>query len=349
VHTETDTCSICGNAAGNRAFTAREMMFGRRDSFEYLECACCGCVQLKTVPDDLSPYYPDNYLGTAAGYEPRSALVRFLRHQRARHWLYGGNPLGRLLASMIGLPQDIGFGVSDPYAWLRRCGVGFDSDILEVGCGAGSLLLMLRDDGFRNVEGVDLFVPESLCYENGVRVLKADIYGIQKQYDLIMLHHTFEHMPEPLAVLRQLHRLLRPSRFVVIRIPVASSCAYRTYGADWAQLDAPRHLFLHTVRSMELLAAASGFRISDVTHDSTAFQFWASEQYLADIPLRDERSYLTNPGASMFSPEQIAEFRRAAEDLNRRRDGDSACFYLEKKEEGNHRGAEGVLAEARRQ
>ena len=189
---------------------------------------------------------------------------------------------------------------------------------------------MLRDDGFRNVEGVDLFVPESLCYQNGVRVLKADIYGIQKQYDLIMLHHTFEHMPEPLAVLRQLHRLLRPSRFVVIRIPVASSFAYRTYGANWAQLDAPRHLFLHTVRSIELLAAASGFRIADVTHDSTEFQLWASEQYLADIPLRDERSYLTNPGTSLFSPSQIADFRRAADDLNRKGDGDSACFYLQR-------------------
>jgi len=330
---EDRACSICGNATGNREFTAREMMFGRRDRFEYVECARCGCVQLKTVPEDLSPYYPDNYLGAAARYLPRSALVRFLRHQRARHWLYGGNPLGMLLAALVGLPQDLGFGVTDPYAWLKRCGVGFDSGILDVGCGAGGLLRMLGDDGFRNVEGVDLFIPESLSCKNGVRIQKGDIYGIQKQYDLIMLHHTFEHMPEPLAVLRQLHRLLRPNRFVVIRIPVASSFAYRKYGADWAQLDAPRHLFLHTVRSMELLAAASGFRIADVTYDSTEFQFWASEQYRAGIPLRDERSYLTNPGASMFSPKQIADFRRAADDLNRKGDGDSACFYLQNKGE----------------
>ena len=109
MHGKTYSCLICGNAVGNRAFTAREMMFGRRDSFEYVECGRCGCVQLTNVPDDLSPYYPDNYLGTAARYEPRSALVRFLRHQRARHWLYGRNPLGRLLASMVALPQDLGF------------------------------------------------------------------------------------------------------------------------------------------------------------------------------------------------------------------------------------------------
>ncbi len=332
MHGETDSCSICGNAAGNRVFTAREMMFGRRDSFEYLECAGCGCVQLKTVPKDLSPYYPDTYLDTAARYEPRTALVRFLRQHRARHWLNGGNPLGRLLAAIFGEPQGIGFGIASPYVWLRRCGISFDSEILDVGCGSGALLLMLRDDGFKNVEGVDLFIRESLSYKNGVRILKGDIYGIHKQYDLIMLHHSFEHMPEPLAVLQQLHRLLRPSRFVVIRIPVASSFAYRKYGADWVQLDAPRHLFLHTVKSMELLAAAGGFRIAGVTHDSTEFQFWASEQYLADIPLRDERSHLTNPGTSMFPREQIEAFRRAAVDLNRKGDGDSACFFLQREE-----------------
>lgn len=163
-----------------------------------------------------------------------------------------------------------------------------------------------------------------------MRILKGDIFGIQKQYDLIMLHHSFEHMPRPLAVLQQVHRLLRPSRFVVIRIPVASSFAYRKYGEHWVQLDPPRHLFLHTVRSMELLAAASDFRIADVIHDSTEFQFWASDQYRDNIPLRDERSYLTNPGTSMFSPSQIADFRRAADDLNREGDGDSACFVLQR-------------------
>jgi SAM-dependent methyltransferase len=331
IHDEDLACSICGNAAGNREFTAREMMFGRRDRFVYVECAGCGCVQLKTVPDDLSPYYPDTYLDIAAHYTPRGALVRYLRHHRARHWLHGGNPLGRLLTAIFGEPQGIGFGIVNPYVWLRQCGIGFDSEILDVGCGSGALLLMLRDDGFRNVEGVDLFIRESLSYKNGVRILKGDIYGIYKQYDLVMLHHSFEHMPEPLAVLQQLHRLLRPSRFVVIRIPVASSFAYRKYGADWVQLDAPRHLFLHTVKSMELLAAASGFRIVDVTHDSTEFQFWASEQYCDDIPLRDERSYLSNPDMSIFSPAQIADFRRAADGLNRKGDGDSACFYLQRK------------------
>src|SRR5690606_13809129 len=113
-----------------------------------------------------------------------------------------------------------------------------------------------------------------------------------------------------------------------IRVPVADSWAWRHYGTDWVQLDAPRHLFLHTRRSLDLLAADAGLVVERVADDSGAFQFWGSEQYRRDIPLRDPRSYAVNPRASDFTAAQIREFRRRAADLNARGEGDQASFYL---------------------
>lgn len=55
------SCRICGNAHQNQRFAAREMMFGSRDKFDYLECARCDCLQIEEVPADLSQYYPANY------------------------------------------------------------------------------------------------------------------------------------------------------------------------------------------------------------------------------------------------------------------------------------------------
>ena len=55
-----ESCRICGNSENNRKHIAREMMFGTRERFEYLECARCGTVQLIDVPD-LSRYYPEDY------------------------------------------------------------------------------------------------------------------------------------------------------------------------------------------------------------------------------------------------------------------------------------------------
>ncbi len=145
-----------------------------------------------------------------------------------------------------------------------------------------------------------------------------------------MLHHTFEHMDQPHAVMSDFFRLLKPGKTALVRVPLVSSLAFRRYGADWVQLDAPRHLYLHTVDSMKRVAEKAGLETTDVVFDSTAFQFWGSEQYRSGIPLRDPRSYAMDPSKSPFTPADILEFEREAARLNESGEGDQACFYLRK-------------------
>ena len=91
-------CKICGNSVGNTLYTVREMMFGTREEFEYLECAQCGCVQLWNVPADLSPYYPPDYYSFEAGSAEQFGLLRdFVRKQKHSYCLQGKNPLGKML------------------------------------------------------------------------------------------------------------------------------------------------------------------------------------------------------------------------------------------------------------
>ena len=324
------SCSVCENSSGNSRFTAREMMFGRRDEFLYMECGQCGCVALQDVPRDLSSYYPADYYSQQPTLYPRSGLRHFIRRQRALYCLHGKNPLGWLVTKRYGRPAADIFGSPDYYKWLKTCGVALTSRIADVGCGAGSLLYRLHDDGFTDLTGIDPFVDKTQQIAQGFRILKQDIYSVDERFDLVMLHHTFEHMPEPARALRHLYTLLNPRCFLLIRIPVASSFAFRKYRQHWAQLDAPRHLLLHTLASMKMLAQQSGFLFQDVVFDSSDFQFWASEQYARDIPLKDKRSYNVNPAESVFSKEDIVGYQTAADQLNRDQDGDSACFYFYK-------------------
>ena len=305
-------------------------MFGLRDEFEYVECAHCGCVHLAEVPADVARYYPSDYFPEPPLLARRFALKRVLWNQRARYCLTGTGSLGRLLVARWGRPRAGIFGSPDYYTWLRRCGVDFNSSILDVGCGLGSLLAQLHNDGFGRLMGVDPFIDQSIHYAPVFDVVKQALAETEGEFDLIMLHHTLEHMPDPLSVLRDVYRLLRPGRYALIRIPVASSLAYKTYGPHWVQLDAPRHLFLHSVESLRLIAERAGFQLADVVFDSSEFQFWGSEQYAHDVPLKDDRSYGVNPEKSMFDEGQIREFRERAMALNASGEGDSACFYLYK-------------------
>jgi SAM-dependent methyltransferase len=212
---------------------------------------------------------------------------------------------------------------------LSHHGISGSSQLLDVGSGVGLLLLRLRRLGFGRLIGIDPFVARGLHLPGGITVLKRRISEMAGNFDYIVLNHSFEHMASPLDVLKHVRRLLAPDGRVLITTPVASSFAWREYGVDWVQLDAPRHLFVHSLKSVQILAHQAGLRVTDVVFDSTDFQFWGSEQYRAGISLYDKRSYALSPHRSIFTPEQLASFRRRADELNAAQCGDSASFYLE--------------------
>ena len=311
-------CKACDNTKNNRCFEAREMMFGFRDEFTYCECSNCGSLQVAEIPRNLSKYYPPDYYSFTA---EASLPKRLLKGKRASHALGEENVIGRLLVRWYGIP--------DLADWVKWLNIDFDQAILDVGCGAGHLLLEMHHAGFSNLTGIDAYIEEDIHYKNGVVILKRTLDEVDGAYALIMLHHSFEHMPEPLETLKHMHRLLQPGGFGLLRLPVSGSYAWRVYGVDWVQLDAPRHLFLPTEEGLRILIGKAGLEVVNVIYDSTDLQFWGSEQYKRDIPLRrDKRSLVLNPRRSIFTKEDLRGFRTKAENLNANRDGDQACFYL---------------------
>ena len=81
---------------------------------------------------------------------------------------------------------------------------------------------------------------------------------------------------------------------------------------------------------MGRLAEAAGLRVERVVDDSTEFQFLGSELYVRDIPLRSGGAHELDAKGSIFSPEEVQQFRWLAEELNASGRGDQAAFYLKK-------------------
>ena len=234
-------CKICGNSKQNKAHIAREMMFGLRDEFNYIECSKCGCLQLAEIPENMAKYYPKNYYS----YAKSSSLSSLLRRHRASYAGNGLNLFGALIAFLYG-PDHAIHSVS-------RLQLSKDVRVLDVGCGSGGLLQNLQRMGFKNLTGLDPFLPSDIETRR-VRLLKRELFELDGEFDVVMLHHTFEHMAEPALVLRQLNRILGPNGTIILRIPLSDSYAWNYYVTNWYQLDAPRHFFLHTERSMAIVA-----------------------------------------------------------------------------------------------
>lgn len=89
-------------------------------------------------------------------------------------------------------------------------------------------------------------------------------------------------------------------------------------------------MFLHTLKSFNLLINQTPLRIKNIIFDSTEFQFWVSEQYKNNIPYYSEKSYQINPKKSIFTKKQIEKFMKKSHELNKNNIGDQAIIILEK-------------------
>ena len=313
-------CRICGSSVDTPVYEIREMYFGTRDTFEYQQCADCSCLQIVAIPDNLGQYYPADYYSKLIKKEyerdkPRSALKEIkLNACLGNH---------RLTSSLL-------FFVRKPRLpdWMAYLDIHSQSRILDVGCGAGKLLLKLAKKGFRHLEGADPFISDAITYSNGVKIYKNEIWDIARDdeksnaFDLVMMHHSLEHIPDQHRTFSAAHDLLNRDGVLLVRVPLSSSWAWEHYRENWVQLDAPRHLYLHSVKSMEVLARQHGFALHKVHFDSTRFQFTGSERYRRDIPLVEKGE------DEVFSKKEIRDYRLQADQLNKDGKGDQACFIF---------------------
>jgi len=143
-----------------------------------------------------------------------------------------------------------------------------------------------------------------------------------------MLHHSFEHMPDSAAALKALSPRLAPGGTLLLRIPVADCWARRHYGLNWMAWDAPRHLYLHTRKSMALLAAGAGMEIASVVLDSSGQQISSSDLYIRGVPYVEHGKYRPGGRPDSFTQEEWDGFQARAAELNRQGEGDNASFYL---------------------
>jgi 2-polyprenyl-3-methyl-5-hydroxy-6-metoxy-1,4-benzoquinol methylase len=319
-------CRICQSREVHRSYRVRETHFGTGEEFEYFCCADCGCLQIAEIPEDASRYYPEGYYSFRAVAEGSltARISHSLERRKNRYVVSGVGLLGRLLNAWRP--------VRNPVALVSRSCPLERSAILDVGCGSGEFLYDLKELGLARAVGIDPFIGADLSYRNGVRVLRTALYehadASGETYDIVMFNHSFEHMPEPERVLAAARGLTARDGAVLIRVPTVSSFAWERYGADWVGLDAPRHLFLHSLESMEILAKGAGLEVREVVYDSYELQFWGSEQAAKGIPLDSPRSHARSRARSVFSRSEIRAFRRRSEELNREGRGDQAAFLL---------------------
>jgi SAM-dependent methyltransferase len=209
---------------------------------------------------------------------------------------------------------------------LSRVKINKQTRILDVGCGGGEVLWLLKEFGYENVFGVDPYLDNDLTYTNGLIIKKCEMNNVTGKWDIIMFNHSFEHVCNPRETLEQVFNHLEKSGVCIIRVPVADSYAWKRYKINWSGVDAPRHFFLHTRSSMDRLSKENDFIVQQVKYDSVGFQFHGSEAYKKGLSLQESITYYSK--FTMLARRIF--FSAWALWLNRVKRGDFCVFYLVK-------------------
>lgn len=202
------------------------------------------------------------------------------------------------------------------------------SKVLDVGCGAGAWLLQKAALGWGNLYGCDPFLEHDRNYGDRVQIRSCSIHEMEGTgtFDIIQMSDSFEHMTDPLEALRSARRLLKDDGILYMTIPTWPNVAFDKYGTHWYQLDAPRHLFLHSKESLNYLAKAAGMVVFDRKYNSNYGQFVRSFFYQHGIAYWEQKSFV----AEHFSKRELEKLERESDSANEREYGDHMKVYLRK-------------------
>jgi SAM-dependent methyltransferase len=228
-------CAACGEPLPDRpAISTHDRQGVAEGSFEVRVCGACGSgTTLPPVEEtNLGGYY-----GSAYGPHASSALTLRLAE---------GVMLARLRTRLL--------------TPLRN---GATGAALDVGSGRGDLLKLLRRRGWA-VTGLE---PSSAAAEaadgEGVPTHAGTLGSVglaERSFDAVILHHSLEHIPEPVAALRTAAGLLSEDGTVYIAVPNFGSRGARRLGERWWALDVPRHRTHFTRQGLEKALLRAGLR-----------------------------------------------------------------------------------------
>jgi len=135
--------------------------------------------------------------------------------------------------------------------------------LLEIGCGSGSRLAMLRKLGWE-VEGQEIdplaAVQGQKKHDLRIHIGTLESLGLPDDtYDAVILNHVIEHVHDPVQLLRECRRVMKPDGVLTAVTPNASSYGHSYFLSQWRGLEPPRHLHLFSCANLQKIAEKAGF------------------------------------------------------------------------------------------
>jgi 2-polyprenyl-3-methyl-5-hydroxy-6-metoxy-1,4-benzoquinol methylase len=270
---EAPICYLCGTRGKLFYANMKDRLYRAPCTWNIKRCprADCGLAWLDPLPtrEDIHKAYENYYTHDleVVDNRPIKQIVKKAAAFLKSNYLalrYGYAPPHSRVGTFWGLAVFL-FPTFKGRLDLRVMGLRAQPDrrLLDIGCGNGQYLELMRSLGWR-VEGVELdpaAVRQARAMELEVHqgCLEDQDYPANS-FDAISLRHVIEHVHDPLDLLKECRRILKPGGRLVIITPNFESYGRQKFHSCWMALDPPRHLMLFGFQSLQNLAQKTGLQ-----------------------------------------------------------------------------------------
>lgn len=148
--------------------------------------------------------------------------------------------------------------------------------LLDVGCGWGQLLKLAGDHGY-DAMGLEASagVAEIARRAFDVKVTVGSFPLTElngRSFDVVVLSHILEHLPNPVEALKEAARILRPGGIVAIAVPNFDSLMSRIKRDKWQGIKADQHVWQLTPASVRLLVEAAGLKLWEMKFSNLHYE-----------------------------------------------------------------------------
>ena len=136
--------------------------------------------------------------------------------------------------------------------------------ILDIGASTGTMLSIFKDAGW-DVWGVEPSeTAVKVAKKRGIKMSQGFFENVKlppNHFDVVLMNHTFEHVEDPLKVLKKIKRVLKKDGIVYIDVPNFDSWDAQVKGANWGYLMPSEHTFHYTSETLRKLMEKTGFEV----------------------------------------------------------------------------------------
>jgi len=261
IRTKSISCNLCGSKNASIIYKAKDLLHGVEGQFDYVKCNDCGLVYMnpQVITEDLPKIYPDSYAPHYSG------------NKKQRFGLL--SDICNYLMTMAKIKKSV-------YNSLNK-----QSRVLDIGCGAGSILNRIRNKTGCEVYGVDISenAVQSAKEFFDIDVFHGDIKETtwpENHFDVITAWQYLEHVPDPNQNIEKMASLLKNNGTLILGVPNNKSLNAKIFKSKWYPLDCPRHLCIWSPQTMKMLLEKYGLEVEDIVFDITPWGLIGSLQYL---------------------------------------------------------------------